>query len=440
MQVVVEKKEGIQCDLAIEVPAVEIDQEVNKRLKEISKTAKVDGFRPGKVPTRFIKQRYGRQIRSEVIGDVLPKTSYEAIEAEKLKAAGIKEVKVTQDKEGENLKFIAQVELYPEFEVKGLEEITVEKPKVTLGEKEVDQMIETLQKQVATWKEVDRKAQLDDRVKVDFVGSVDGEKFEGGSAEDSQIVLGSKQMIPGFEEGIVGMSKGEEKTIDVTFPEEYQNKELAGKKSQFAITLKTLEEPELPELNEAFFKRFNIEGDLANFKAEIENNMKRELKAAIKRKVKEQVFNGLKAQNEVEVPASLVRNDIERSKQQLIQRMGGEKSQIKAGQIPDDLFKAQSQERVKLGLIVGQLYETHKLEAEEARVNDMIEELVSVYEDAEEVKKHIQTNKQELENIKQAVLEDQLVDLILEKAKVTEKDEDFFELVRSAMAQQQGAI
>ncbi|MCF6776928.1 trigger factor [Thiotrichales bacterium 19X7-9] len=437
MQVTVEKKDGIQCDLTIEVPAKEIDQEVNKRLKEISKNARIDGFRPGKVPVRFIKQRYGDQIRSEVIGDVLPKRSYEAIESEKLKAAGITEVKVTQDKEGEDLKFVAQVELYPEFEVKGIEEIKVEKPVVKLGEAEVDQMIETLRKQTAEYNAVDRPAAIDDQVKVDYVGTIDEEEFEGGSQEDAEIILGSKQMIPGFEDGIVGMTNGEEKTIKVTFPEEYHNKDLGGKEAEFKITLKAIQEPTLPELDEAFFKRFNVEGDFETFKREIENNMKRELKAAIKKKIKEQVFNGLKEQNEIDVPKSLVQNEINKAKQELIQRFGGEKSGIKAENIPNEMFEKPSFDRVKLGLIVGKLFEQHEFEPEQERIDQMIDEVVSVYEDADNVKKHILENKQEMDNIKHAVLEDQLVDTLLESAQVSEKDADFFELVRSVMGQQQ---
>ncbi|MCF6808056.1 trigger factor [Thiotrichales bacterium 19S9-12] len=436
MHVVVEKKEGIQCDLAIEVPAEEIDQEVDKRLKEISKKARIDGFRPGKVPVRFIKQRYGEGVRAEVIGDILPRTSYEAIEAEKLKAAGIMDVKVIQDKEGESLKFVAQVELYPEFEVTGIENIEVEKPVVQLGEKEVDQMIETLRKQTAKWNEVERQAKMDDQVKIDYIGTVDDEAFEGGSAEDQELVLGSKQMIPGFEEGIVGMTSGEEKAIDVTFPEGYHNKELASKQAQFKITLKSVQEPELPELNEDFFKRFNIEGDYDAFRKEIENNMKRELKAAVKKKVKEQVFDGLKEQNEIEIPTSLVQNEVYKSKQELVERFGGNKSGIKVDDIPDEMFKKPCEDRVKLGLLVGRLFDEYKFEADQEKVDQMIDEIVSVYEDSETVKSHILKNKQELENIKQAVIEDQLVEKILESAKVTEKDADFFELVRSVMNQQ----
>ncbi|MCF6765512.1 trigger factor [Thiotrichales bacterium 19S3-7] len=437
MQVTVEKKEGIQCDLVIEVPANEIDQEVAKRLKEISKNARIDGFRPGKVPVRFIKQRYGDQIRSEVIGDVLPKRSYEAIESEKLKAAGITEVKVTQDKEGQALKFVAQVELYPEFEVKGIEEIKVEKPIVELGDAQVDQMIETLRKQTADYQTVERAAKLDDKVKVDYAGSIDGEEFEGGSQEDAEITLGSKQMIPGFEEGIVGMTNGEEKVIKVTFPDSYHNKDLAAKEAEFKITLKSTQEPILPELDEAFFKRFNVEGDFEAFKKEITNNMTRELKAAIKKKIKEQVFDGLKAQNEIDVPNSLVQNEINKAKQELIQRFGGEKSGIKAENIPNEMFEKPSYDRVKLGLIVGKLFEQSEFEPDQARIDQMIDEVVSVYEDADNVKKHILENKQEMDNIKHAVLEDQLVDSLLERAQVTEKEADFFELVRSVMSQQQ---
>ncbi len=436
MQVTVEKKEGIHCELAIEVPFIEIDKEVTKRLQKIAKTAKFDGFRPGKVPVNFVKKRYGEEIRFEVIGDVLPQKYVKAIQDESLNAAGV-EIDIKHNKEGEDLKFTVHVELYPEIEVSGLDQIEVEKPLVAIGDVEVEKMIDNLRKQVATWKTVEREAKDGDTVVIDFVGTKDGEEFGGGSAKDQNLVLGSGQMIPGFEAGVIGMKKADIKTIDVTFPEDYQSVDLAGKEVQFEITLNEVKEAELPEINEEFAKKFGVDGDVEAFYTEIRGNMDRELRAAIKKAVKEQIFDGLKKTNEVEVPKTLIQNEIKRAKEDLMKRMGGNDSQVKLEDIPDDLFKDASEARIKLGLIVNAIVEKNKLEASNEKVTAMIEEMASVYEDAEEVKAHYRDNEKDLENIKGAVVEDELVEFVLSQAKVTEKETDFFELIRTTMANSQ---
>ena len=435
MQVTVEKKEGIHCQLAIELPFVEIDQEVTKRLQKIARTAKFDGFRPGKVPVSFVKKRYGEEVRFEVIGDVLPQKYVKAIQDEKLEAAGV-EIDIKHNVEGDDLKFNVNVELFPEIKITGLDKIKIEKPVVTIGDEEVAKMIENLRKQVATWEEVNRAAKDGDTVTIDFVGKKEDEAFDGGSAENQSLVLGSGQMIPGFESGVEGMKKGEEKTIDVTFPEDYQSVDLAGKAVQFDIKLHEVKEAELPEINEEFAKKFGVDGDVDAFYAEIRNNMERELKAAVNKKIKEQAFNGLKNTNELEVPKTLIQSEIKRSKEDLLGRMGDQSSKVKLDDIPDDLFKEASEGRVKLGLLVNEVVKQNKIEASEEKVNAMIEDMASVYEDAEEVRAHYKKNKQDLENIQNAVVEDEVVAFILDNAEVSEKKVDFFELIREAMANQ----
>ena len=436
MQVTVEKKEGIVCDLVIEVPFAEVDREVSSRLQKIAKTAKIDGFRPGKVPVSFVKKRYGEDVRYEVISDLLPKKYVKAIQDEKLNAAGV-EVDINNNREGEDLKFTAHVELFPEVRVSGLENITVEKPVASVTDVELEKMIENLRKQSADWNDVDRVAAIDDKVNIDFIGKNDGEEFAGGSATSHDLILGSGQMIPGFEDGVIGMSLNEVKSIDVTFPKDYQSEDLSGKDVVFDITLNGVKEPILPEVDKEFAAKFGVKGDVEAFYSEIRANMERELKAATKKLVKEQVFEGLKKENDFDIPKSLVASEIKRSKEDLLNRMGGDAAKMKLEDIPDNLFEEPSKARAKLGVIMRAIVEDNKLEATEEKVNMMVDDLVSVYDDETEARNHYFKNEKELENIKGAVVEDELVNFVLAAAQVTEKEVDFFDLIKKASANNQ---
>ena len=440
MQVTVEKKEGINCSLLIEVPANEIDSAVTKEVNQTAKTIKMDGFRPGKVPASMVKKKYGEQIRMEVISDLIPQKYTKAIQDEKLAVAGI-EVDLKENKEGEPLKFVVNCELFPEFEVAGFEKIEVQKPVVKLGDEEVKKMIENLRKQMATFSEVDRAVEKDDKVTIDFVGKKDGEVFEGGTANDSEVTIGSGQMIPGFEDGIVGMKNGEEKTITVTFPAEYQNEELAGKEAIFDITVKKIEAPELPAIDEEFVKKFGVKGGVDSFEGEIKENMERELKFILQRKIKDQIFNGLREIAEFEVPKALIKREIEATKQNFLKQMGGDKGGFDVNQLPDDLFEPNAKKKVETSLVLDSLMQSQKFEATDVEVDSLLDEMVQAYEDAETTKKDIKKNKQEMSNLKAVVIENKLTDWVLEQAKVTDKEEDFFEVIKENMqAQQQGGF
>ena len=440
MQVTVENKEGINCSLLIEVPAVEIDSAVTKEVNKTARTIKMDGFRPGKVPASMVKKKYGEQIRMEVISDLIPQKYTKAIQDEKLAVAGI-EVDLKENKEGEPLKFVVNCELFPEFEVTGFDNIEVQKPIVTLGDAEVKKMIENLRKQMATFAEVERAVEKEDKVTIDFIGKRDGEVFEGGTANDSQVTIGSGQMIPGFEDGIVGMKSGEEKTITVTFPAEYQNEELAGKEAKFDITVKKIEAPELPAIDEEFVKKFGVKGGVDSFEGEIKENMERELKFIIQRKIKEQVFDGLREIAEFEVPKALVKREIEVTKQNFLKQMGGNKGGFDINQLPDDIFEPQAKKKVETSLVLDSVMQSQKFEATDAEVDSLLDEMVQAYEDAETTKNDIKKNKQEMSNLKAVVIENKLTDWVLEQAKVTDKEEDFFEVIKENMqAQQQGGF
>ncbi|QIV95852.1 trigger factor [Allofrancisella inopinata] len=439
MDVTVEKKEGINCSLLIEVPADEIDNMVTQKIAQTAKSIKLDGFRPGKVPASLVKKKYGEQIRFEVISDLIPKKYTKAIQDEKLEVAGI-EIDLKENKEGENLKFVANLELFPEIEVNGCDTITVEKPIVELGDKEVQQMIENLRKQLATYSEVDRVVKSDDKVTIDFVGKKDGEVFEGGSANDTDVVIGSGQMIPGFEDGIIGMQKDEQKTITVTFPKDYQNQDLAGKEAQFDITVKKIQQPELPEVNEEFVKKFGVKGGVDSFESEIKENMQRELKFIIQRKIKEQVFKGLRDIVEFDVPKALIKREIDAAKKNLLNSMGGAKSNFDVNQLPDNLFEANAKQKVKTSLILDSIIKTQNFEADDKEVDSLLDEMVQAYEEPEKTKEQIKKNPREINNLKALVIENKLTDWVLDQAKVTDKKEDFFAIIKENMQAQQAGF
>ena len=437
MKVTVEKKEGINCSLLIELPANEIDSVVTKEIAKAAKTMKVDGFRPGKVPAGYVKKNHGEEIRFDVVSNVIPQKYSKAIQDEKLAVAGI-EIDLKENKEGEPLVFVVNAELFPEFEVTGFDKLEIQKPVVNMGDEEVAKMIENLRKQLATYSDVERAVESDDKVIIDFVGKKDGETFEGGTANDTDLVIGSGQMIPGFEDGIIGMNKGEQKTIDVTFPEEYQNADLAGKAVQFDITVKNVQQAELPEIDEEFVAKFGVKGGVDTFEVEIKENMDRELKFILQRKVKDQVFTGLRDIAEFEVPKVLVKREIDAAKQNLLKSMGGDNANFDVNQLPDNLFEENAKKKVETGLILDSIIKSQKIEANDTDVDSLLDEMVQAYEDPAKTKAEIKKNEQEITNLKALVIENKLTDWILEQAQVTDKEEDFFEVIKeNAQAQQQ---
>ncbi|QUM79671.1 MULTISPECIES: trigger factor [unclassified Moritella] len=432
MQVSVETTQGLERRLTITVPAATVSKEIENRLRGLAKTQRIDGFRPGKVPAKVIKKRFGAAVAEEVAGEIMQRNFYEAIVAEKLNLAGAPTLEPAQVKEGEDFSFTATLEVYPEFEVSGIEAIEIEKSVSSVTDADVDGMIETLRKQHAEWVTADRAAEANDQVKVNFNGSIDGEEFEGGKAEDFTLAMGQGRMIPGFEEGIVGKSAGEEFTVEVTFPEEYHAENLKGKTASFAITLNAVEAQELPEINAEFVGKFGVEdGTLESLKTEISKNMSRELEQAIKADTKTKVLDALVETNDIEIPAALIKQEIVTLRQQAMQRFGQMAPQ-NAPELPDELFTEQASRRVKIGLVLGEFIKVNEITADDARVQDMIASMASAYEDPAEVIAHYKDNDQALENVRNVAVEDQAIDLVLEKANVTEKEVAFEELMNKA--------
>ncbi|KXO14128.1 Cell division trigger factor [Moritella sp. JT01] len=432
MQVSVETTQGLERRLTITVPAATVSKEIENRLRGLAKTQRIDGFRPGKVPAKVIKKRFGAAVAEEVAGEIMQRNFYEAIVAEKLNLAGAPTLEPAEVKEGEDFSFTATLEVYPEFEVSGIEAIEIEKSVSSVTDTDVDGMIETLRKQHAEWVTADRAAEANDQVKINFNGSIDGEEFEGGKAEDFTLAMGQGRMIPGFEEGIVGKSAGEEFTVEVTFPEEYHAENLKGKTASFAITLNAVEAQELPEINAEFVGKFGVEdGTLESLKTEISKNMSRELEQAIKADTKTKVLDALVETNDIEIPAALIKQEIVTLRQQAMQRFGQMAPQ-NAPELPDELFTEQASRRVKIGLVLGEFIKSNEITADDARVQDMIASMASAYEDPAEVIAHYKDNDQALENVRNVAVEDQAIDLVLEKANVTEKEVAFEELMNKA--------
>ncbi|MCB1731330.1 MAG: trigger factor [Halieaceae bacterium] len=439
MQVSIETTSGLERRLTVGVPAERIETEVDSRLQKAAGNVRLPGFRPGKVPMKVMRQRFGAGVRQEVLGEVMSQTFQEAIVQEKLRPAGQPSIEPRSLEAGKDLEYVATFEVFPEVEVVEIKGIEVEKPVAEVSDADVDNIIEVFRKQQGSWQAVDREAREGDRVNLNYVGTRDGEAFEGGSAENSNLELGSGRMIPGFEDGIVGMKAGEQKTLQLSFPEEYHNEELKGAAVEFAITLNAVEEMVPAALDEELFAKYGVEeGGLETFRKEVQQNMARELKNAVQGKVKQQVMDALvEAHESLEVPQALIAREIDAMRQQMFQQFGGAGGQdldLKS-LLPDDMFRDNAERRVKLGLVLAELVGKLELKADAAKVREAIEEMASTYQDPEEVINYYYSNQDQLSAIESRVLEDQMVEKLLESANIVEKQCSYQEAIGQAQAE-----
>ncbi|MDG1733072.1 MAG: trigger factor [Thalassotalea sp.] len=430
MQVSVETTQGLERKVTISVPAETVDLEVKNRLRHVARTQKINGFRPGKVPASVIQKKFGAGVRQEVAAELMQRHFVEAIMAEKLNPAGRPAFVAKSNEEGKALEFDATFEIYPEVELAGLETIKVEKPAVEVTEKDLEEMFVTLQNQHKTWKENKRKTKKGDKLTLDFNGRVDGEEFEGGKAEAFELELGAGRMIPGFETEITGMKVGEEKTISVTFPDDYHAENLKGKEAEFDIVVHKTEGPVLPEINDEFAVLFGVEeGGVEALRAEVQKNMERELTQAVKAKVKEQVLEGLVSAHEIDAPKALVAQEVDVLRQQAMQRFGNQMDPKNMPQLPAEMFDEQAQRRVKVGLLLGEVIKSNDLKVDDEKVKSLIESAASAYEDPSEVVAYYMSNKEMLQQMQHVALEEQAVELVLEKATVSEKKTAFKDIM-----------
>jgi trigger factor len=430
MQVSVETTQGLERRLTISVPAETVDVEVKNRLRQVSKTQRIDGFRPGKVPASVIQKRFGKSVRQEVAGEIMQRNFVDAIIAEKINPAGRPSFVAKSNEDGKPLEFEATFEIYPEVELKDLEKIAVERPDVEVNDADLDEMFVTLQKQHQTWKENKRITKKGDKLTLDFNGRVDGEEFEGGKAEGFELELGAGRMIPGFEKEVTGMKVGEEKTIKVTFPADYHAENLKGKEAEFDIVVHKTEGPVLPEVNDEFAKLFGIEeGGVEALRTEVSKNMTRELTQAVKAKVKEQVIEGLLAGHEVGLPSALVAQEVDVLRQQAMQRFQGQMDPKNLPELPSEMFTEQAERRVKIGLLLGEVIKVNELKVDDAKVDELIATAASAYEDPKEVIEYYANNKELMQQMQNVALEEQAVEFLVEKAEVSSKKASFKDIM-----------
>lgn len=430
MQVSLETTQGLERKLTVQLPAEQIDGKVNERLNSLKKTAKINGFRPGKVPMAVIRKRYSGQVRGEVLGDVINSSFYEAVSQEKLRPAGHPQITPVENDDKDQFVFDAVFEVYPEFEPAIVDKLEIERPVVEVKSADVDEMLNTLQKQRAEWKDVDRAACNEDQITIDFNGRLDGEEFSGGKAENAPLVLGSGSMIDGFESQLVGVSAGEQKTIKVTFPEDYQAEDLAGKEAEFEIQVHAVKESILPELNDEFAKSFGVEdGTIETLRSDIQTNMERELKQAVENEVKKQVMDGLLEVNEVDIPKALITEEIGRLKQQLVGQMP---EGFDTGSLGDDMFSEDAERRVRLGLIIAEVVKVNEIKADPEKVRQQIETIASSYQDPQQVVDYYNGNRELTQNVEGLVLEQEVCDWVMDKANLKDVEKSFKEVMNKA--------
>lgn len=427
MQVSVETTGALERRMEVQVPAERVEKAIDERLKSMSRTVRLKGFRPGKVPVNIVRQQFGPQVRQEVLGDVVQSTFAEAVSQQNLTPATGPRIEPINMEQGSDLKYRAVFEIFPDVQIKGLESIEVNRPQAEVTPADVDAMIENLRQQRPTFVAVDRDSRDTDRVTVDFEGTIEGKAFDGGKGEKVPVVLGAGRMLADFEAGLKGVRAGETKTIDVTFPENYGAQELAGKTAQFALTIHTVEEQKLPELDDEFCKSFGVEeGGIERLREEVEDNMRRELADAVQARVKKQVLDGLLAANPLELPKSVVDTQVRELQLDAGRRMGAKDvSELP----PAENFVEPARRRVALSLLISEIVKNAELKVDHARVNERLEELAQQFPDPEKALQTYRGNAQIRRQLEAGVLEDQAIDWIVERAKVTDQSSSFKELM-----------
>ncbi len=430
MEVTVEVVQGLERRMTVTIPVNGIQSKVDKKLRLMAKTARMQGFRPGKVPFRMIKRQYLDQIETEVVADIIQSTYGKALLKENIRPASGPALQSRDLKDDNTLEYVMTFEIYPEIEVQGLDRIKVEKPVVTISEENVDRMIQTLRQQRTDWNEVDRESRHDDRLVIAFEGSIDDEKFDGSSAKDMPLVLGSGSMLSEFENRLVGMKAGEEKRFDVTFPEDYPGKAVAGKTAQFIVNVDSVSEPELPELDDEFARAYGVdEGGMEQFRRDVKENMQRELNQVVRSSVKNQIMDGLLENNQIEIPNALVDEEVERLRQSAredMQRSGSDASL----KLPSSVFEVQARRRVQLGLLVAKLIRTNKIEPDKEKFEEEVRTIASTYEESDVVERAYRDRLDLRQQLEAVIMENQLIDVLLEQVDVSDAAKDFYDVVQ----------
>ncbi len=430
MQVSVETTQGLERRMMVEIEESKVAEAVETRLKSMAKTTKIKGFRAGKVPFKVVKQHYGSQVRQEIVSDLVQSTFYEAVTQEKLRPAGgptIGNDLVATD----GLKYTAIFEVYPEVEIVSFEGVSIDKDSAEITDADVDEMIETIRKQNKTWEDADRASEDGDQLTVDFAGVVDGKAFEGGTGTDMAVEIGSGRMIAGFEDGLKGLKQGDDATLSLTFPDNYPQKELAGKPVEFKITVKKVEQVALPEVDEEFAKKMGVEdGNIEQMRKDIQDNMQRELDTKIKTNLKQVAMDKLIDLHNMEVPKALTDQESTVLMQQMQQNLTSQGMNAADVKLNPDMFKDQAVRRVSLGLIMAEIVKDNDIKVDDKKVKAKVEEIAEPYEQPEQVVAWYYGDKQRLNEIESLVFEEQIIEWLLSKVTVNEKSKKFKELMQ----------
>ena len=439
MQVSVEANGALERTMKVEVPEEKIASEVASRLQSMSKTTKIQGFRPGKVPMKLIQKRYGAGVRQEVVGEIVQNSYYDAITQEKLRPAGMPTIDPLEAELGQGLVYTAKFEVMPEIKLSSVEALEVEKPLCEIVEEDINKMIETLRKQQQTFAEVEREAVSGDKLKIDFTGKMNNEVFEGGEAKDFELELGSNSFIPGFEDGLIGKKAGEEVTLELTFPDPYQKEEFSGKPVEFLVKIHSVSEAVPAELNDDFFKNFGVqEGGYDAFVDEIKQHMGREAETALRNRQRDAVMNALHDANKVDLPKTMIEAEQVNMQKQFVENL--KQYGVDSNQAPPvdmAMFEEQATRRVALQLIVAELIRENELQADPAAVREMLEKNAASYEDPSAVINWYYADKSRLAEVEAVVLEDAVIDWVSSKAVLKEQNLRFDELINKGQTESQ---
>lgn len=423
----VESLAGLERRMQVSVPASRVRQQVDARLLKVSRTARIKGFRPGKAPIHVVRRHYGPQVEEEVVSDLIRETFAEAVQREKLAPAGGPRIEPVRGELSGDLRYTAVFEVYPQFQLGGIEALRLVRPQATVTESDVDAMIESLRQQRPDWVAAERGCQDSDRIAVDFEGRIDGELFDGGSGQGIEVVLGAGRLLRQFEDGVRGAAAGETREFELHFPEDYQNRTLAGRTAQFRATVHRVERPELPEVDDAFCALFGVaEGGIGKLRAEVRENMERELAGAIRARLKAQVMDQLVAANPMDLPRSLVEAEVRELQAEMLRRAGSRD----ARQLPPrEAFEAPARRRVALALILNELVRNAGIQSDTARVQTRLAEIAAGYDDPEAARRQYLENEGAMRGLQMAVLEDQVVEHVIAAAQVADQPATFKDIM-----------
>lgn len=413
MQVSVETAEGLKRRLKVQVPSSRVEEAVQNRLRDMRGKVKLQGFRPGKVPFKVVEKRYGPQVRGEVLDEVVRSTYAEALEENALRPAGAPEIQPLNLEAGQDLEYEASFEIIPTIEIQGIESIELTRPAVDIADEDIDRILQRLLRQHADYSEVDRAAAEGDRITIDFEGKVDGEDFAGNTGEDVPVPLGEGQMPGPFEEQLIGLKAGDEKTLDYEFPEAFPDEQIAGKTAQFVVKVKQVEAPELPEADDAFAEKLGMEGGIEAVRNRIAESLERERDQAVRTRLKGQVMDALLEKHDIELPQTLVDQEIEQIRQQ--------SAATDDDSLQSDHYEKEARRRVTLGLVVNEIVRSNQIQLDAERLQQALRRVASGYEQPEQVMQYYVQNQELMQSLQMQVMEDQVVDWVVEQAQVSDE-------------------